>query len=859
MKATYVPPTRNLSTAKYIIVGSHPGRAEVMKGTPFVGFVGEELDNCLHSAGIARSDCYLTYVIKDVDRPIGHYIEDTKKGPLVKPEGQEYINQLGEELKNAPAKIIIALGNIAMLALTDRGTGISKWRGSVLKSTLLCDRLVIPSVHPETILRPKNQYKNKRLLIWDLKRAKGIVDNGWHPKSRNIIIRPTMSAILNFLSVCKTYGELGNTIFYDIEVDVFNGEMTCISFAYDACNVMSIPFVSETGDYMTIAQEMEVLKLIAELLQNPDISIGGQNLSFDCHYMLHKYGIHTNGIEDTMIAQKVLLQDYPVGLHMICSLHTDLPYYKDDGKYWLKGVGSWESGWRYNALDSIVCAEALPKQMKMLEAQRNYYTYQRKAKSVLPYVFMMENGIRINIGSMKQASDEMAHEIDDTLAELHRLCKFQLNPNSPKQVAEYFYGSKGLPKYTKKGSVTTDEKALKRIARKGYKEASCILKLRGLTKERSTFLDVKKVDGDGRMRCSYNPVGTIYARASSSENIFGTGNNLQNQPHRVLRHFIVDPNHVFYGLDLSQAENRIVAYEGRITPMIKCFEDGDDVHALTTRIIMAIIMGEEKSMQLSVKDLANIGDGKKTWRDWGKKANHGLNYDQGAKAFALQNEISERDGAIIVNTYHRGYPEVRNGYHAYVRRCINTDRTLVNLMGRRTVFLDRLDDNLYKAAYACIPQGTVGDLIDQRGLSYVYYNPHPLFRYVRLCIQVHDQIGFQIPTPYHPTTPVTWEQHAIILNMVKKSLETPLYTHYKHKFVIPVDVMMGVTLDKSQGYNIENSTITADELFKGYNEVTSRWLPSIEVMSPVSTTEQSGSGGTQMNTKSVLNLHTLTG
>ena len=828
MKATYVPPTGDIKTAKYIIVGEQPGRVEILQGRPFVGPAGQELDANLYTAGIARGDCYLTNVIKDADRPMGHYIESTRNGPIIKPEGQAYINQLGEELKDSNAPII-ALGNIAMLALTDRGTGITKWRGSILQSTLLRNRYVVPTIHPATIIRPKNQYKNKRLMVWDLKRAKKLAEEGYNPKPRNIIIRPTYHQCLTFIETCRMYGELGNVIFFDIEVDVFNGEMTCISFAYSDEDVISIPFVAERGDYFTIPQEMEILKRIAHILEAPSISIGGQNLAFDCTYMLNKYGIHSTMLEDTMVAQKVMLPDYKVGLDFICSLYTDLPYYKDDGKYWLKGIGSWEAGWRYNALDSIVCAEALPKQMEDIKKQQNYYTYKRKTTSILPYIFMMEHGIKINLGSMKQAYDEMGVEKVQVLKDLHKMCGFDLNPNSPKQVANYFYGTKGLPKYMKKGSVTTDEKALKRIARKGHKEASCILKLRGLTKERATFLDPAKVSADGRMRCSYNPVGTRFARASSSENIFGEGGNFQNQPHRVLTHYTADPFHVFYGLDLSQAENRIVAYVGKIIQMIECFERGDDVHGLTAKIMMAIFYGPEKAAKMSIKDLAPIGDGKKTWRDWGKKANHGLNYDLGYKTFSLYNEIPETDGKTIVNTYHYGYPGVRQGFHAYVKGCINTSCTLTNLMGRKTVFLDRIDDNLYKDAYACIPQGTVGDVIDQRGLSYVYYNRDPLFKFVSLLIQVHDQIGFQIPTPMHPTTPVSWKSHAYILNKVRRSLEAPLYTHYKHKFVIPCDVMMGVSLNKNLGYDIESRTIDPAELAEGYHEVTQGWLPVIKM------------------------------
>lgn len=822
-KATYVRPSGSPSTAKYIIVGEQPGSQEVRRGVPFIGPAGQELDSNLHSAGIARSDCYLTYIIKDVDRPLGYYIELTKKGYIIHPEGQEYINLLAEELSTCTSKIIIALGNIALFALSDR-SGITKWRGSILRPTLVSNKWLIPSIHPATIIPPKNVYKNKRLLTWDLRRARLLAEGKWSPLSRHITIRPSYSLSLQFLETCRQYGLLGNIIYYDIEVDIFNGEMTCISFAYSPTNIISIPFTCEQGDYFTIPQETEILLRIAHLLEHPSIDIGGQNLTFDCYYMLHKYGIRTSNIQDTMVAQKTLLPDYPVGLHFICSMWTDLPYYKDDGKYWLKGIGNFESGWNYNALDSAVCAEALPKQLTAIEKQGNYYTYLRKTQSIPAYVYMMERGIRINIASMKQSYDDMGVELSSTLTHLHKLCRFELNPNSPKQVAGYFYGLKKLPAYKNKaGGTTTDEKALKRIARKGFREASTILRLRGLNKERSTFLDPTKVDPDGRMRCSYNPVGTRFARASSSENIFGTGNNLQNQPHRVLTHFLADSGYVFYGMDLSQAENRIVAYVGRITQMIKAFEKGEDIHGLTAKIMINIFYGQGKGETIDIRSMAPIGDGKHSWRDWGKKANHGLNYDLGYKTFSLYNEIPERDGKLIVNIYHRAYPGVRGGFHAYIKQCLNKNRTLTNLMGRKTVFTDRLDDALYKDGYACIPQGTVGDLIDQRGINFIYYHRDPLFRYVELLIQIHDQIGFQIPTPYHPDHPLSWKDHSKILNMIKVSLETPLYTHYKHKFMIPVDTCMGITLNKDDGVDLD--FLNPKYLEESYLKVTKKWLP----------------------------------
>lgn len=824
-KATYVFPSGDPITAKYIVIGLQPERQDILDGKPFQSLGGKELYSNLHKASIRPSDCYFTYLIKDADRQIGFYIQPVYRNQTlvdykITPEGQKYIDLLRSELSSCSSTTIITLGDIPLFALSDR-IGIYKWRSSVISPTLIPNRNLIPAVDPSTIPYPNYNFKNKRLLIADLIRARQVQTGKWSCTLRNIIIRPTLQQCFDFLDFCETKGLEGNIIWYDIEVDVFNGEMTCISFAPTPIDAISIPFIDEHGDYFTLHQEREIILRIASILENPSIDsrVGGQNLAFDSTYMLRKYGIPVTNMEDTMVAQKTLLPDYPVGLHFICTAYTDIPYYKDDGKYWLEGTGTFEIGWRYNALDSIVCAEAFPKQLKALESQGNLETYKNKVATIPAYVYIMEHGIKINLDSMTASYNKMNREAEQVLLELEQVAGQHLNPNSPKQICSYFYDTLRLPAYkAKKGKGrTVDEKALKRISRKGYKEAKLILKYRHLIKTASTFLNPSKIDSDSRIRCSYNPVGTRYARASSSKNIFGKGNNLQNQPHSVLTHFEADTNYIFYGPDLSQAENRIVAYEGDIPEMIKAFETGQDVHSLTAKIMMAIFYGPEKALTMSVKSLAPIGDGTKTWRDWGKKANHGLNYDLGPDSFSLENEIPVKDGRFIVQTYHNIYPGVRSNYHAYVQECINNGRKLINLMGRTTLFTDFINDSLYKDAYACIPQGTVGDIIDQRGVNYIYYNQDPLFKFVELLIQVHDQVGFQVPSPYHPTIPVPWEAHTTILQRVKGSLETPLYTHYGRKFVIPVDIAMGISLNKDIGLDLES--IDSRTLENSYEEL----------------------------------------
>lgn len=789
-RQTFVPPKGN-PAAKIAFIGEQPGRVEVRAGEPFVGPAGRELTQCMAEAGIARHECYFTNVIKDLDHGLSTYFKrNPRSGAVTKSQDFDvYIRILEEEIAVLGANVIIPVGNVALWALTNN-YGITKWRGSILDG--LAGRKCIPIIHPATIIPPKMQYTNRWLIIADLQRAKKhAVGSGASLTERELIIEPTFEDVQEALEKCYEQGRSGAIIDYDIEV--FNQEISCVSFAESSTKAISIPFMDTRGAYFSPEQELEIMLSIARILEDERITKRGQNLTFDSHFMLRKYGIKVRPIHDTMIAQGIAMPDFPKGLDFITSLFTDIPYYKDEGKQWFRYGGDWPQLWRYNALDSIATAAAHPKQMEMLRKQGNLATYDRQRAVVEPLTYMMERGIKCDVEGMKAEAEKMMARFDELQKELDEVAGQPLNPNSSQQLQQYFYVTKGLKPYLNKGRPTTNETAMKRLSRRGFKEANIILEMRHVRKLASNYLDVEKVDDDGRMRCSYNPVGTRYSRLSSSTSIFGTGGNLQNWPHSMLRFLQADSGYIIYSPDLSQFENRIVAYVGRIPEMIDAFENGTDVHSLTASLIFRKPINQ-------ISDEAGscpLGDGTKSERFWGKKANHGLNYDLGYRAFGLYYELPEAQARTIVESYHRAYPGVRHQYHAGIKAQLRENRTLTNLMGRKTVFMGAWGDALFKEAYSCIPQGTCGDVINERGLNYIYYNPEK-FEHVELLNQVHDSVGFQIPIS------VGFDYHARVLDAIKRSLETPLVTAYGREFVIPCDITMGLNLCDEDGIKIKH-------------------------------------------------------
>jgi DNA polymerase-1 len=397
---------------------------------------------------------------------------------------------------------------------------------------------------------------------------------------------------------------------------------------------------------------------------------------------------------------------------------------------------------------------------------------------------MQERGLRVNVDGLHIASQEAGEQIQILTKELQEVVGYEINPNSTKQLKEYFYDKKKVKPYVsrKTGAYTVDEKALKRISRKGFIEAEKILEIRRLSKLKGTYLDVG-LDSDSRLRSAFNPVGTESGRLSSSKTIFGTGTNLQNQPPEMKKYILADEGYVMYNIDLSQAENRIVAYVAPEPKMIEAFEGKQDVHRLTAGLIF-----DKPIDEISDEDGSCVlGGGRFSERFWGKKANHGLNYDLGYKTFALYYEMDEAEAKFIVERYHLAYPGIRQ-YHKWVVEDLSRDRTLVNCFGRRRLFLDRWGDALFKEAYSFIPQSTTADKINRDGVNFIYYNQDK-FHDVELLNQVHDSIVFQIPIS------IGWSKHVAILREIKASLESPIeWAKSGITFSIPAEVQAGFNL-----------------------------------------------------------------
>ncbi|MCL5804236.1 MAG: uracil-DNA glycosylase [Candidatus Thermoplasmatota archaeon] len=159
-----------VSGARIMVVGEAPGSKEDAVGLPFVGRSGVLLDKALRTAGLQRSDLYVTNSVR-CKPPVG-------KSPKIE-HIRSCSNFLKREIAAVSPAIIVPMGNSALIAVAGIlgfNTGkITEMSGRMLKFR---DYLIIPQFHPAAILRnPKRmaEFQENFILISDA--SKDIADH----------------------------------------------------------------------------------------------------------------------------------------------------------------------------------------------------------------------------------------------------------------------------------------------------------------------------------------------------------------------------------------------------------------------------------------------------------------------------------------------------------------------------------------------------------------------------------------------------------------------------------------------------------------------------------------------------------
>jgi DNA polymerase I-like protein with 3'-5' exonuclease and polymerase domains len=229
---------------------------------------------------------------------------------------------------------------------------------------------------------------------------------------------------------------------------------------------------------------------------------------------------------------------------------------------------------------------------------------------------------------------------------------------------------------------------------------------------------------------------------------------------------------MFIDLDLSGAEWVVVAYLCRDENMLRVVKSGKSPHVVTGSLMTGVpeeLVEKEEKLVKHLKDPLEIQAIRKaeipeiftakflprtmSIRQAGKRGNHSSNYRITAPTFSLTQEIELADAKRIVESYtcqspSHGQPGHNCGPLAYPRirdwwdetdAKVKATRTLTNCFGQKVQFMGQINHDLFKQAYAFVPQSTVV-AITNRAMPLILEDESPAFEPLHLVAQVHDSL-----------------------------------------------------------------------------------------------------------------------
>ena len=770
------------STAKIYLVGEAPGVNEEMEGRPFVGGAGRLLNRLLMESGLIRSECRVGNVmrVRPPSNDFSFFYADGKTKRIPKQELIDGILYLKSDIRRVNPNVVVAMGNEALRALTGT-SGITNWRGSILFSNDVGCK-VIPTIHPASLLR---SWSNVPLVMFDFRRIREESKSAEYSiRNREFVIRPLFETLMWELDRLKTVEKIS----FDVETDE-DGHITAIALAESPWKAVSIPLTNSTGaPYWRVEEEIEIWKRIKEVLEDERIGKIAQNAQFDIiMFLINPYHINVKGLVfDTMCGHHTVYPEmaasekemvhgekakHKIGggksLGLLCSIYTRQPYYKHWGH-----SGTDEVFWKYNCMDACVtceCADVIEKEMKEFGVFDFYHKF---VHPLIPILLEMQmRGVLLNQTTRVEAMEAYLKEAEEMQSKLDGAIGHVVNVMSPKQLKELLYDELSMPEQYKKGTttLTTDEEALMTLAEKYHSPIfDLILGIRGNRKLIGTYLDDAGGE-DGRMRCSYVIGGTETGRLSSRASVFGTGTNLQNVPPGVCRKmFIADPGHLFVGADLSQAEARVVAYLAEEEKLMKVFEEGRDVHQLTADSLPPGFVPVGSAYE-------NVPNPR---RLFAKKHVHAFNYGEGEWTFARRAKIDKKSAAAIRSGYLDAFPGIVM-WQMRIQKELGKCRTMTTPLGRKRTFFGLWGDQLFREAYAFVPQATVADLLNLALIRFVELTKSHKEDYYP-SLHIHDQFVVQCET----------DKVEDCVEMMRLAFDIPIFVRGR-EMRIPIDVKVG--------------------------------------------------------------------
>jgi DNA polymerase-1 len=549
-----------------------------------------------------------------------------------------------------------------------------------------------------------------------------------------------------------------------------NADLVGIAFSFKAKEAYYVPFPEDFEEAKTL------LNVFAPFFTSEKIEKVAHNIKYD-EQVINRYGIKLRGPRfDTMIAHYLLSPDNRHNMDSLAEYYlkyTTVPIEDLIGK-----KGKNQKSMRDLEQKDIVqyaCEDAdITWQLKELfepEIQKDhlkdlFYDMEMPLTSVLKA--MEQEGIQLDIESLKTFSAELEITLNDIEEKVLELAGVEFNLDSPKQLGEVLFETLEIskkPKKTKTGQYSTSEDTLQKHVN-DHEIIPLILDYRSLRKLKSTYVDPLPTlvdEQDGRLHTHYMQTVAATGRLSS------TNPNLQNIPIRTpkgreIRKAFVAKNDDYFlmAADYSQIELRIIAALSGDKNMIEAFQNGLDIHAATAAKVYGIEIDEVSRDQ----------------RSNAKAVNFGIIYGQSAFGLSQNLGISRKEAKSIIDSYFEQYPTIKS-YMEKAKEEAKEKGYVETIMKRRRYLPDIHSSNAIVRGFAernainAPIQGSAADIIKVAMIN-IYNKMKEQKLSSRMLLQVHDELVFD----------VLKSEKDLVAKIVKEEMEGAV------KLEVPLDIEM---------------------------------------------------------------------
>lgn len=734
-----VPPSGTIA-CQIAFVGARPGVDECYTGRPFTGPSGDAL---WRLAGVNRSECYVTNVRKDFSA--------THSVPTPG-EIAEVLPALRDELERTSANVIVAVGGQALYALTGKPS-IEQWRGSVLPCTLVPGRKVIGTYHTAAALR---DYPINFIIERDLRKVRREATSRdiRYPK-RTFTIDASLEETVSYLD------GLGDPISVDIETIGLDYPV-CVGISDDPSRAICIPF---RNGRLGTSELAYVWRRLQDVFRTRGII--GQNIQFDVT-RLENYGFRFPRIDfDTMLAHHLLYPEFDHDLGFIVSCYTNEPYYKHESSTNL---------WEYNCKDAACTYECyVGLKAELVKYEQLQYFYDHVMSLIRPIMRMQDAGFVIDKQGLEATRARMELEREYLQLQLERVVGFDINVKSGPDLRRLLHDTLRLPrlKLTRTGLPATDEDTLRKLSYDHPTHAHLFKQILDVRERRtmlSGFLSMQ-TGVDGRYKANYLIHGTKSGRLSSRGR--GSGPQLQNIPMRARKMFVAAPGMVLIQGDLKRAEAMFVAFDSQSPVLQKLYTDPliNPYCEFATRTLHKVVTKSDEVLYKTFKTVTHASNYGMAWKKLIIILRlAGVNIDD-IEVRGLWG--AKKKAEFLIESYHGLAPELRDYWYPRIRSIVRATRCIHDAFGRRRLFLDRMDEDLFRKAYAQRPQSSIVS-VTNRGVRELVAQDY------RVLAQVHDSIVVEVPEE---------DSWAALLDL-EQAMSTPVET-WGGTITIPVELKVG--------------------------------------------------------------------